>query len=346
MPDEKENPPSYPEAEVGLRLREMRLLRGLSLRSLAERSGLNANTLSLIENGKTSPSVSTLQQLASSLEVSITAFFESGSTPLRVVFTPNGGRPTTQVGRSIMQNLGKDLAGNILQPFVVTLQPGESSGEPIIVHTGHEFVFGLLGTVQYRVEEEIYTVGPGDALVFEAHLPHFWKNAGDQEARFLLILQPSDRRDAPFERHFKNNPIQIGEIRMKIAVITDDGKTISQHFGRAPYYLVFSVENGQIVQRELREKMGHNQFSAEPHPEEHHHSGEHGQDEVSHGKHTLMAGTISDCQVLLCGGMGYGAYESMRRLNIRPVVTDLGDIDAAVQSYLNGTLVDHTEKLH
>jgi len=133
---------------------------------------------------------------------------------------------------------------------------------------------------------------------------------------------------------------------MKIAVITDDGKTISQHFGRAPYYLVLTIENDQIVQRELREKMGHNQFSAEPHHEEHHHHGEHGQDEASHGKHARMAEAISDCQAVLCGGMGYGAYESMRRLNIQPIVTDLSDIDAAVQAYINGTLVDHTEKLH
>ncbi len=133
---------------------------------------------------------------------------------------------------------------------------------------------------------------------------------------------------------------------MKIAVITDDGKTISQHSGRAPYYLVLTIENGQIIQRELREKMGHNQFSAEPHHEEHHHAGAHGQDEASHGKHARMAEAIGDCQAVLCGGMGYGAYESMRRLNIQPIVTDLDDIDAAVQAYINGTLVDHTEKLH
>ncbi len=132
---------------------------------------------------------------------------------------------------------------------------------------------------------------------------------------------------------------------MKIAVITDNGETISQHFGRAPYYLVLTIENGQVVQRELREKMGHNQFSAEPHHEEHHH-GEHGQDEASHSKHARMAETIGDCQAVLCGGMGYGAYESLRSLNIQPIVTDLGDIDAAVQAYMDGTLVDHTEKLH
>jgi predicted Fe-Mo cluster-binding NifX family protein len=131
---------------------------------------------------------------------------------------------------------------------------------------------------------------------------------------------------------------------MKIAVITDDGKTISQHFGRAPYYMVFSIEEGKIVDRELRDKLGHNQFSAIG-PEEHHHE-QHGLDETAHNKHSQMAGSIADCQALLCGGMGMGAYESMRRLNIRPIVTDLRDIEAAVQAYLDGTLIDHTEKLH
>ena len=131
---------------------------------------------------------------------------------------------------------------------------------------------------------------------------------------------------------------------MKIAVITDDGKTISQHFGRAPYYMVFSIEDGKIIHREMRDKMGHNQFSAIG-PEEHHHE-QHGMDQASHDKHTQMAGSISDCQALLCGGMGMGAYESMRRLNIQPIVTDLRDIEAAVQAYINGKLVDHIEKLH
>ncbi len=131
---------------------------------------------------------------------------------------------------------------------------------------------------------------------------------------------------------------------MKIAVITDDGKLISQHFGRAPYYMVFSIEEGKIVNREMRDKLGHNQFSTAGH-EEHHHE-QHGQDSASHDKHVQMAGSISDCQALLCGGMGMGAYESMRRLNIQPIVTDLRDIEAAVQAYIDGKLVDHTEKLH
>jgi predicted Fe-Mo cluster-binding NifX family protein len=131
---------------------------------------------------------------------------------------------------------------------------------------------------------------------------------------------------------------------MKIAVITDDGKTISQHFGRAPYYVVLSIEEGKIVSREMRDKLGHNQFSATGREENHHE--QHGLDEASHNKHARMAGSIADCQVLLCGGMGMGAYESTRRLNIQPIVTDLRDIEAAVEAYIDGKLVDHTEKLH
>lgn len=133
---------------------------------------------------------------------------------------------------------------------------------------------------------------------------------------------------------------------MKIAVITDDGKSISQHFGRAPYYMVLTVEENKIVGRELRNKMGHDQFHAGHHGEEHHDHQNHGLDSTSHNKHVSMAEAIADCEVLLCGGMGMGAYESMRRLNICPVVTNLRDIDAAAQAYIEGKLIDHTELLH
>jgi predicted Fe-Mo cluster-binding NifX family protein len=130
---------------------------------------------------------------------------------------------------------------------------------------------------------------------------------------------------------------------MKIAVITEDGKTISQHFGRAPYYMVLTIEEGKIINRERRDKLGHGQFSAIG-PEEHHEH--HGVHDAAHGKHTQMADAIVDCQVLVCGGMGMGAYESMRRLNIKPIVTNESDIEVAVQAYIDGKLVDHTEKLH
>jgi predicted Fe-Mo cluster-binding NifX family protein len=132
---------------------------------------------------------------------------------------------------------------------------------------------------------------------------------------------------------------------MKIAVITDDGTTISQHFGRAPYYLVVTVENKQIVKRELRNKLGHAQFANQPHPEEQ--PGQpHGMDPASHNKHLQMAESIADCEALLCRGMGMGAYESMKVAGIKPVVTDIVSIDDAIMAYIKGDIVDQVERLH
>lgn len=132
---------------------------------------------------------------------------------------------------------------------------------------------------------------------------------------------------------------------MKIAAITDDGKTISQHFGRAAYYLVTTVEDGQIVSVELREKLGHAHFASQPHPEEQ--PGQpHGMDANAHNKHLQMAEAIADCEALLCRGMGMGAYESMKARGIRPVVTNIPIIDEAVMAYVTGSIVDQVERLH
>lgn len=132
---------------------------------------------------------------------------------------------------------------------------------------------------------------------------------------------------------------------MKIAVITDDGQTISQHFGRAPYYLVATVENGQIVQREMRPKLGHAHFSSQPHHQEHSDQN-HGLDPASHNKHLQMAETIADCEAVICRGMGRGAYESMKIRGIRPVVTEIASIDEAVMAYVSGSIIDRVDRLH
>ena len=332
------------EILVGRKLKELRHKLGFSLRSLAERSGLNVNTLSLIENGKSSPSVSTLQQLALALNVPISSFFESEPVEKRVVYTRVNQRPQASFGGMQMQNLGKDLVESVMQPFVVLLSPGCGSGERMIVHTGHEFIYCLNGSIRYQIDQEIYQLEQGDSLIFESHLPHCWVNNSGDTAQILLILFPSDEREEPGGRHFSLEYMKK-ELTMKIALITDDGKTISQHFGRAPYYLVLTIEEGKVVNREQRAKMGHNQFSSQPHSEEHHAAG-HGFDSSSHNKHVSMAEAIADCKVIICGGMGMGAYESMRRLNIQPVVTDLRDIEAAAQAFIDGKLIDHTELLH
>ena len=132
---------------------------------------------------------------------------------------------------------------------------------------------------------------------------------------------------------------------MKIAAISDDGSTISQHFGRAPLYVVATVENGEIINKETRDKTGHHTFAAHQHPETA--PGErHGYDTGAQSRHASMAETISDCQVLLAGGMGWGAYESLKRYGIEPIVTDVKTIDEAVQLYLDNNLKNLMERFH
>ena len=202
LPGAPPSPEPSTEVLVGIRIRELRLREGLSLRALAERSGLNINTLSLVEHGKSSPSVSTLQQAALALNVPISAFFESEPALKRIVHTSRHRRPSAHFSHARMEYLGKDLSGNAVQPFVVSLAPGDGSGERLIVHTGHEFVYCLSGNVLFAIEGEDFLLGPGDSLVFECHLPHCWKNIGEIESQIILVLYPADNREDPVSRHF------------------------------------------------------------------------------------------------------------------------------------------------
>ncbi len=131
---------------------------------------------------------------------------------------------------------------------------------------------------------------------------------------------------------------------MKIAAVSDDGVNISQHFGRAPLYVVVTIEGDKVTGKETREKSGHHTFAA-------HHANDkpgepHGYDTGAQIRHASMAETIADCQVLLAGGMGWGAYDSLKNSGIEPIVTDVEDIDEAVKRYLDGKLDNLMERLH
>ena len=131
---------------------------------------------------------------------------------------------------------------------------------------------------------------------------------------------------------------------MKIAAITEDGTTISQHFGRAPLYVVVTVEDGKVTNKETRDKAGHHTFAA--HQSDTAPGERHGYDAGAQTRHASMAETIADCQVLIAGGMGWGAFESMRSYGIEPVVTDVRDIRQAALRYAQGDLPNLMERLH
>jgi predicted Fe-Mo cluster-binding NifX family protein len=132
---------------------------------------------------------------------------------------------------------------------------------------------------------------------------------------------------------------------MKIVVISDDGTIISQHFGRAPYYVVVTVEDGKVTNKERRDKAGHHTFAGQ-HGEHHETGGQHGFDAGAQVRHAGMMSNITDSQVLIAGGMGMGAYESLKSRGIETIITDVSGIDEAVKLFLEGKLLNLKERLH
>jgi predicted Fe-Mo cluster-binding NifX family protein len=136
---------------------------------------------------------------------------------------------------------------------------------------------------------------------------------------------------------------------LKIATVSDNGVTISQHFGRAPLYVVVTVENGKIIAKETRERGGNTcacGHGSAPVQAEDCHDGHKHDSAQSQSKHTSMADAIADCNVIIARGMGYGAYASLKSRNLEPIITDVAEIDQAVKMYLDGKLVNYMEQLH
>jgi len=188
--------------DIGPRLRALRKRRGLSLRALAALCSLSVNTISLVERGKTSPSVATLHRLAIALGVRMTFFFEE-EEQRSVVFVKADRRTRTRGDNMIMENLGSGLHDQTMEPLLMILQPGAGSGNEPIVHLGHEFVFCLEGQVEYEIMDDRYLLDTGDSLIFEARLPHRWRNTGHSPSSVLVILQNQEGREESVEQHLQ-----------------------------------------------------------------------------------------------------------------------------------------------
>jgi transcriptional regulator with XRE-family HTH domain len=186
--------------DVGIRLKALRHERGLSLRALAALCDLSPNTISLIERGVTSPSVSTLHRLATALRVPITTFFGEKTESVEMVLGRAGERPRSGSASVVLESLGTGLENQTLGPFLVTLKPGATSGRRAMVHIGHELVYCLEGEIEYTIVDQVLSMTTGDSLLFEAQQPHRWRNPGSEPAVFLLIFQAA-LLDEPVEQH-------------------------------------------------------------------------------------------------------------------------------------------------
>jgi predicted Fe-Mo cluster-binding NifX family protein len=132
---------------------------------------------------------------------------------------------------------------------------------------------------------------------------------------------------------------------MKIAIVSDDKQTISRHLGRAENYVVISLDQEKIIERKTLPKPD---SSSRRHGKHRHRSDSRGRGfgHRSEHNHEQMFENIKDCDILLTRGMGRGSYLDLQQLGIRPIVTDIPDIDTAIQAILDDTIIDHTDKLH
>ena len=121
---------------------------------------------------------------------------------------------------------------------------------------------------------------------------------------------------------------------VKIAFPTEDGETISAHFGRAPFFTVVTLNEGEAPQFEKRSKAFHG--SAEQAPGAEHHD---------HDHHPMFA-PIADCQVLIAGGMGQPAYDHAIAAGLKVLMTGEKSIAAALEAYRSGLLVSDPGRIH
>ncbi len=172
---------------VGQRLRTLREQQGLSLRALAEQCGLSVNAISLIERGETSPTVSSLHQLATALGVPITSFFEDEQDQA-IVFTRPSTRLRSEANGVVLESLGIGLRQQQLEPFLITIAPGAGNLDQAVTHTGEEFVYCLSGQVEYHIGDRLFLLEAGNSLLFQASLPHCFSNPGEQVAVLVMLF--------------------------------------------------------------------------------------------------------------------------------------------------------------
>ncbi|MCK6472791.1 MAG: helix-turn-helix domain-containing protein [Planctomycetes bacterium] len=184
--------PAGADHPVGSRLRDLRASRGLSLRALAERAGVTAGALSQIENGHTSPSVSTLKKLLAALGTTLGAFFaeDAASEPGRFIYR-KAELVNVASGNGLRFLALPGPAGERqLQILHETYAPGADTGEEPYAHAGEESGVCLAGTIEITVDGRTELLGPGDAYWYASTLPHRWRNVGRTPAQVVSACTP------------------------------------------------------------------------------------------------------------------------------------------------------------
>lgn len=182
------------EKAIGKQVRESRLHQSMTVAELSKLTGLSTGMLSKIENGNTSPSLTTLQSLANALSIPLTAFFKKYEESRSCVHTKSGeGLEVeghgTRAGHqyNLLGHIGANDSGVIVEPYLITLS-SESDSFETFQHGGIETIYMLKGAVDYRHGDTVYKLRRGDTLFFDADAPHGPEKLVKLPAVYLSVI--------------------------------------------------------------------------------------------------------------------------------------------------------------
>ncbi len=182
------------EVAIGREVRAFRRQQEITVAELSNITGLSIGMLSKIENGNTSPSLTTLQTLANALSVPLTSFFRRFEETRQAVHTKSGegveiDRDGTRANHqyNLLGHIGSNASGVIVEPYLITLND-QSDIFPTFQHGGIETIYMLEGEVDYRHGDEVHPLKPGDTLFFDADAPHGPEKLVKLPARYLSII--------------------------------------------------------------------------------------------------------------------------------------------------------------
>jgi XRE family transcriptional regulator, regulator of sulfur utilization len=182
---------------VGHRIRALRESMDLSLRDLAERSGVSAPMLSQVERGETSPTLAIAEKIASGLELTLSQLLRLDEDS-HVVVTRRAERRRRRHGGHLVEELTPPLPGQRADVSVHTLRPGSATGgpdDPPLHEPGsRETAVVLEGTLDLFVDGQRHELAAGDSVTFDADLPHHFENNGKGTSRLLAVVAAGLRR--------------------------------------------------------------------------------------------------------------------------------------------------------
>jgi transcriptional regulator with XRE-family HTH domain len=176
--------------DVGARLKVIRKLHGLSQRELAKRAGVTNGTISLIEQNRVSPSVSSLRKVLSGIPMSLGEFFTTDFSPSPKVFFTNDELTEIGDGEVSLRLVASDRRGRAMSVMHETYAPGADTGDDMLTHDGEEGGVIVKGRIEITVGGNKRVLGPGDAYYFDSSLPHRFRNVADEDCVIISANTP------------------------------------------------------------------------------------------------------------------------------------------------------------